>query len=277
MRLDDDLPEDDVLDLETEVEQDDDTPTDEQDGDEGDEPEGDADETLIGFEDEEPLQAEPENSTIRRLREQLDVEKRLRKEAQARAPKIEVGDKPTMEGCDYNEAKYDEEIEAWKARKVQAEEQAKQATATDDTGLADDSQAAHAEYTQQKAKLARPDFDQAQIAVETALSNAQQGVLVMASKNKAALVYALGKSPERLNALAEITNPIKLAIAVADMERNLKVQARRKAPAPEGRMRGGAPAGGAMSKEEARLAAQADKTGDRTALAKFRYEQRQKR
>lgn len=257
-----------VLDLEDEDLEQDETPEEEQQDDEpgDDEPE---DETLIGFDDEEPIQAEPENSVVRRLREQLETEKKLRKEAQSKVPKVEAGPKPTLESCDYDEDKYDAAILAWNERKV-AEAAAAQPSATQSEEARQDFDTDLAEYAQQKTKLARPDFDVAETIVTGKLNEVQQSVLVMASKNKAALIYALGKNPERLDTLASIQNPIKLAIAVSDMERSLKVQARRKAPEPEPRMKGGTPNNESGDKKLERLEKDADRTGDRTALLAYK-------
>lgn len=262
----------DVLDLEDELEDQGETPEDDdqQGADEGD----DADETLIGFEDEDPIQAEPENSVVRRLRDQLETEKKLRKEAQAKIPKVEVGNKPDLwEDCEGDPDKFEAALNAYNARKAAAEAEAARATTTNE-GARQEYNTELAEYAQQRTKIARPDFDVAETVVTTKLNEVQQSVLVMASKNKAALIYALGKSPERLDALASIENPIKLAVAINEMERSLKVQARRKAPDPEPRMRGGTPAGG-IGKTAEQLEKQADKTGDSSALIKHRYEQKQ--
>lgn len=266
-----DEPED-VLDLEDELDDQDETPEDEQqDAEEGD----DADETLIGFEDEDPIQAEPENSVVRRLRDQLETEKKLRKEAQAKIPKVEVGAKPDLwEDCEGDPDKFEKALDAWRDRKSAAEAEAAQVT-TANTGAREEFNTELAEYAQQKTKLARPDFDVAETVVTSRLNEVQQSVLVMASKNKAALIYALGKSPERLDTLAGIENPIKLAIAVGDMERSLKVQARKKAPDPEPRMRGGTPSPGSADAKEAKLIEQAQKSGDSSALIKYRYEKSQ--
>lgn len=232
----------------------------------------DGDDVLIGFDDEE-IPSEPENATMKQMREALREKDRLLREARARVPKVEVGEKPTLESCDFDEDRYDQAIDAWKARKAQAEaEQAPIASRSQEAEQ--DFGVEMVEYNQQKTKLGRPDFDVAETLVTDRLDPVQQSVLVLASKSKAALVYALGKSPERLEALASITNPIKLAIAVSDLERSLKVQARRKSPEPEPRMRGGTPT--ASSKKLDELEAEAERTGDRTKLIAARKAAKQK-
>lgn len=267
-----DEPED-ILDLDEEqIEQPDDPEAPENEEPEQPEDAGE-DDVLIGFGDDE-IAAEQETPTIRQMREALKDKDRRIKELQGKVPAKVLGPKPTMESLDFDEDKYDEAMAAWRALKAEVE--AEQAPAhTNVVAVQEEFNGDLVEYATQKTKLARPDFDTAETVVTTKLDPAQQSVLVMASKNKAALIYALGKSPEKLDALASITNPIKLAIAVSDLERSLKVQARRKAPEPEPRMRGSTPKGGG-SKAEARLAEVADKSGNASDLIKWRYEQKQR-
>jgi hypothetical protein len=69
---------------------------------------------------------EGESSTIKRLRERnREQTKQLReREAHRRAgsstAEIEIGPKPTLESCDYDEERYESELDAWKDRKVEA-------------------------------------------------------------------------------------------------------------------------------------------------------------
>lgn len=269
MRLDDDDQSDDVLDLDTEDQQDE-TPEDDDQQEGEDEQSDDADEDLIGFEDEDPIQPEPENATIRRMRAALADKEKLIKDLRGKVPAIEVGDKPTLESCDYDEERYDAEIDAWRQRKAEAEAQAQQPVSPTTQALEEESRSAHTEYTAQKAKLNRPDFEDAETAVTAALDNNQQGTIVMAVKNKAAFIYALGKRPERLEQLAEIKNPIKLAIAAYEMEKGLKVQARKKAPEPEPRMRGATPSHETGDKKLEKLEAEAERSGDRSKVIAYK-------
>lgn len=275
MHTDDNNQEDDVLELDTEAGEQDDTPDGDEQQDDDDSGDDGADETLIGFDDEEPIAADPENSVVRRLRDQLESEKKRRKEAEAKVPKIEVGKEPELEDFGYDEPKWKEAWRQWEARRIEVEAQSKVAEASHDSGR-EEFGAELAEYAQQKTKLARPDFDVAETVVTGRLNEVQQSVLVMASKNKAALIYALGKSPARLDALAEITNPIKLAVAINDMERSLKVQARKKAPEPEGRMKGGTPKNESGDKKLERLEKEAERTGDRTAINRYKRSLKEK-
>jgi uncharacterized membrane protein len=82
------------------------------------------DETVVAFDGEEP-EAEPENSTVRQMRQALrEKDKRIKELEQSSAPKpIEVGEKPTLASCDYDEDKFAEELEAFKDREAAAKRQ----------------------------------------------------------------------------------------------------------------------------------------------------------
>ena len=106
----------DVLELETELEADDQQV-------EGDEGEGSV-EDVIEFAEDGAAPAPESNSTIREMRQKLREAQReaaeLRK--QVKPQDLEIGEKPTLESCGYDEEAYDREVEEWKARKAQAQQ-----------------------------------------------------------------------------------------------------------------------------------------------------------
>lgn len=230
---------DDGLDDNTEVEtpeiEDTDDST-EEDGAEGDDDTSHdtSEEDEFVIEGDEPG-AEDESSTIRRLRQRIDDLTKTNKQLKGKVPP--AGPKPSLADFDYDEAKYDEAVDKWKAAK--AEEAA--AAPSDDAAevYRNQIEESRSEYRQQAAKLNVRDFDLAEARVIETLSEPQQAALLLAAKNKAAVVAALGKHPTRLAELAKIENPIKLAVAVSDIERNIKVNPRRTAPEPEPRQKGG--------------------------------------
>src|SRR5205814_1130297 len=109
---------------------------DDQDGDDTDATDPDDDgegeeETVIGFADETDDEDEDEdsdggNSVIRNLRAQLKEKTKRLRELETAAPtpaKIEVGPKPTLADCNYDEEAYEEQLDKWKADSAKAEEQ----------------------------------------------------------------------------------------------------------------------------------------------------------
>lgn len=267
-----DEPED-VLDLEEELDEQE-TPAGEeqQDADEG----GDADEEedfLLNVEDdaEEP---EPESGPMKRMREQLEAEKRRRKEAEAKIPKIEAGNKPDLwEDAEGDPDKFEALLDAWRDRKAAAEAQAQAATVPDTT-IRSEYEADHAEFVQQRTNLAkkRPDIDKAEAWFCDTFDSTQQSALLMSTRDKAGMILKLYRDRDAADKLATIGNPIKLGIAFYQQEeRYRKMQApRRKAPEPEPRMRGGTPSAETGDKKLAKMEKEADRTGDRTALINYK-------
>lgn len=274
--MDPENPED-VLDLEDEFEEEGETPEEQQGADEGDDADEGDEDLLLNVEDEEG-EPEPESGPMKRMREQLEAEKKRRKEAEAKIPKIEVGPKPDLwEDCEGDPDKFEAALDAWRQRKADAEAQAAEAAAPN-TSIRTEYEADHAVFVQQRAELAkkRPDVDQAEVWFCNTFDSTQQSALLMSTRDKAGMIVKLYRDRDTADKLATIVNPIKLGIAFREQEdRYRKMQApRRKAPDPEPRMRGGTPGGG-IGKTEEDLAKKADKTRDSSALVKHRYEQKQ--
>jgi hypothetical protein len=269
-QLDQDEPDDD---------QQDDDPAGGADGDdvEGGDDDGDPnvndendEETVVSFGDDAPeLDQEGDSSTIRNLRRELrEAKAKLREGAKPEPAKRELRAKPTSADHGYDDAAYEADLEKWFEEKAEVDQQNAQASERD-AAIQRDWQADVAKFETQKAELKFDDLPDAQEAVSTALDLAQQAVLVKAAENPALLMYALGKSPAKLNEIAKIKDPIKLAAAIAKMEGTVKVQKRRKGPTIDTPQRGS----GSIKSDDKRLAElekKADATGDRTELVAYR-------
>lgn len=256
----------------------------------GEEGEADIDEEAIG----EALKDDPTtNAAWAKLRKQKQEFKRLAlaKEAEARdlrarldaaqpaAAAIEVGAEPDPDNFDMFEAegkaKFKTEWAAWNQRKSEAEKQVRerQEAQTKDQQrwqgrVADVDTAAKA--------LKVKDQDEATSTFATTLSVVQQAIVLDGPEdaNEAALLrYALGANPAAAKKLAAISNPLRYAFAAAKLlYKDLKMTQRKpSAPPPERRVNSNARAG-ASGDQLARLQAEADKTGDRTKVAKFMRE-----
>lgn len=245
--------------------------------------EGDEDtEQDDGGEDEVDLELEGEDApseaddtpVIRTLRKQLREEKRRNRELSTQPPqqaKIEVGPKPTMEDpdVDWDQDKFAEKMTGWLQSKHNAEQQQK----AEEERAANTNKAWTAQlnkYEQAKARLMVPGKDELEEEALSKLSQVQQAIIVKHPRN-AEIMMALGKYPKRLNAISAVSDPVDFTYAVSDMARELKVTARRKAPEPEGIVRGGGqlsmtPA----SKKLEQLEKEAERTGDRTKIREYR-------
>jgi len=252
-----------VLELEDEVQ---DEP--EQEG--GDEPEGEEErsELEIAFEGEEAAPAsEGDNSVIREMRAKLrEKDRRIAElERGARPEKVEVGPKPTLESCEYDEERFETELDAWKGRKAQAERQEReeQERAKKDRDYWAERQRL---YETSKVKLGVADFD----AAETEVSNAlpvETMAIIMRTEKPAELVYALAKNPAKLDELSKL-NPLDAALMVGELRSKLTVRTR-KLPDPDRPVIGDATTNSA-DKELERLEREAEKTGDRTQVIAYK-------
>lgn len=190
------------------------------------------------------------------------------------APAIVVGAEPTIEGCDYDNERFSREFKAWHGRQQAAETEARKKQEAADTEKKA-WEARLANHGKLKSELRVKDYDDAQAAVEAALSVTQRGLIVHGAENSAQLEYALGKNPKTLRGMAAITDPVKFAFAVAKLETKLKVAPRKTAPIPERTVRGNASSTGAVDSQLDRLRAEADKTGDRSKVSAYLRQKQQ--
>jgi len=235
--------------------------------------------TVISFGDEAaPASQEQDNSVIRELRALAREQAKKLKELESTAPKAEtpkLPEKPTLESCDYDEEAFESGLTKWyeAKRKLEEAERAKEAELQQQQQAQQQRLAA---YQTRAAELKVKDFKDAEEEVVTKLSEAQQAILFGAD-DTAALVYALGKHPEKLKELASIKDPAKFAFAAAKLETQMKVTTRKPKVAPENAVAPGAGSlSGGADKTLDRLREEADKTGDRTKVAAYLRSMRNK-
>ena len=247
----------------------------------GDEPAGDqqddAGEVVVTLGDEPAPQPEEEANKapewVRELRKaNREKDRRIRElegklSAPAQQPQaVVVGEKPTLAGCDYDADDFEAKLSDWSDRKRQADEANRKQQ--EQTQQAEQQwQAKRQGYETEKADFrARcPAFDEAEEAVKDALNVTQQGLILHAIKNRAALVAALGASPKKLKELAGIADPILFTASIAVLEKELKVTPRKTAPLPEKQLRASAPGALVSSARLDELRAKAERSGDYTA------------
>jgi hypothetical protein len=240
------------------------------------EEEGEAEEVPSFGDDAEPQAAD--TGLVKHLRQQIKERDRRLAEVSAAVPKAEpivVGEKPKLADFDYDEEAFDKARDAWQERKEASERQQQTQTQAGEQ----EQQAWQAElhrYNESKSKLGFADISDAEENVKASLDTAQQAVLLMAADDPAKLMYALGKHPDRLAALAAETNPLKLAAKIARMEGQLKMVQRRKPPEPDTPERGsGKLSRVSADKTLAKLEAAAEKSGDRTELVAYKRKLRE--
>lgn len=289
-------PEDDNLVIETEIEGSE-TLNDDKETPPGNADAETAEELVVSIGDEpvskegEEFNGQPAPDWVKDLRRERKEDKRLIRELQEKlktnvapvAP-IEVGKRPTLADCEYDEELHEKKVDEWLKRKSEAEEQERKKVAA-----AQEAESAFKKTQENYAKAAAdlkkkvPTFDEAESAIKDAFSVAQQGMLLDLAKTPeeaALLTAAIGSNAKLLKDLSSIGNPVKFVSEVARIAAQVKT-APRKAPIPERQVRGNASVPGAVDSQLKRLEEEADRTGDRTKVAHYRRQlllkQREKR
>lgn len=250
------------LDSDLELETEDEIETDEQPN--GEVEEAETEEEVFGFGDEEgaaPAQ-ETESSVIRDLRRaNRELAKKIsRYERGSQAQPIEVGPKPTLESCDYDEERFETELDAWKEQKAKADRAEQEAEQRAEAERATWSEITAA-YDADKKALKVANYADAEEEVFSTLSEQTQALLMKSGKG-AQLVVALSRSPDKLQALSEM-NLADAAMMIGELRGKLQMTTR-KSLAPERRVTGNAgfASGGSSEKQLAKLKAKAEQTGD---------------
>ena len=238
-----------------------------------------AEEVVITIKGESPAPEEEEKQApewvknLRKSYRELQREKRELEEklkmvlpAPEQSP-VDPGKKPTLEACDYDSDKFENELANWFERRRQADEAvAKQRTKQQ--AEQESWQKKLEGYNQSKSGLKVSDFQDAEETVLESLSVTQQGIILQGAQNPAVMVYALGKNPKKAKELAEITDPVQFAFAVAKLETQLSVT-RKNLPPPEKRIVSNSGSGSSSVQLE-RLREEAARTGDYTKVMAFK-------
>lgn len=253
-------------------------------GDEGAEADG---ELVVSIGDETPEPGEEDEpakpwvnelrrnyrQTQKRLREIEAENARLKGAGGAPSAPVAVGEEPTLpEFADAEAiATFKKDWAAWNQRKAEAERQAAERQAAEKRAEEEWSKKRQSYESAKAALVAKmPTYEEAEDAVREALSVAQQGMLLKGCAKPELFVAAIGKSPKRLKELAAITDPVEFCFACGRLEKEVKVQPRKAAPAPERRVTGNVAGAAAVDNHLAKLEAEADRTGDRTKVAAYR-------
>lgn len=191
-------------------------------------------------------------------------------------PEMQIGEKPTLENCDYDADMFAEKLLEWNEKKRQVDQQAAQKRKAQEDAEKEWNDKLHG-YNAAKQKLKLSDYDEAEFTVQESLDPTQQGIIIHGSENPAVLVYALGKNPGKVKELAAIKDPVKFSFAVSKLEAQLKVTSKKSVPSPEKIITGSSGSiSGSSDKTLERLRAEAQKTGDMSKLMAYKQQLRKK-
>lgn len=203
------------------------------------------------------------------VRRNKELEAKLRTNTTETKP-VTLGPKPSIKDpdIDYDEDKFQAALDKWYEDKSKVDKANADAQAALDAEQKE-WQSTLTAYTKAKAELKVKNFEDYEAVVQDVLSQTQQGIILKGCKNPAIVVYALGTNPKKAKELASITDPVKYAFAVANLEKDMKVTSR-KAPSPEKTVRGSGSSSGAVDSTLERLRAEAERTGDYTKVMRYK-------
>jgi hypothetical protein len=234
----------------------------------------------IGEEAPPPEDHTPAPEWVRELRKTNRELQRQNRELQSKLQiqptenkPVAIGTKPKLEDHDYDADKYEEALTDWFERKRQADD----VNAKQQAEVMNQQKAWQAKldgYGKAKAELRVRDYEEAEAVAQEVFSITQQGVILQGAENPALVVYALGKNPKKAKELADVSDPVKFAFAVAKLEKELKVTNRRAAPAPERIVSGTGRSSGAVDSTLERLREEAARTGNMTKVIQYRQQKR---
>ena len=233
------------------------------------------------------IESADDTPLIKRMRERLRQEAREKREAKQEAERLkklvpqqtsERGPKPTLESCGWDEDAFERAVLEWNGKK--SEETRRTEAAREAALKAQEAWSNRVTNFQAKAKEILPNFDS--VAQEVAdhfgdddAGNTAKAILIYADDPR--LIAALKNSPAKLAELVALKNdPTALAIAVGELKGKIKTMPRRAAPPPETVSKGGAPSNNTTDKELERLEREADRTGDRSAVIRYKRSLREK-
>lgn len=234
----------------------------------GDAPETENNDVVVSFGDDQDDKPQ-DSSTIKKMRETISTQNRQIKDLKKTQAKTDempaLGAKPTLEGSDYDEDKFSDDLNKWHDEKREHEnvEQAKNdALEQQDKawkGRVD-------EYRSGFTAFESDDVDEAEATVKGVLSDMQHNTLIETfGKGAAPLIVGLAADDDRLEELSKIKSIARFIAAATRLEMSMKVTPRKPSTSPESSVSG---SGGSNMGDTTldKLEAEADKTGNRSAI-----------
>jgi len=202
---------------------------------------------------------------IQELRKKLEGDKKV-EEADELPPK------PILKDFEWVEEDHQKALDVWVEKKIAFEKKQEKKKQQEENEKAEVGKIVE-NYKNSIKALNLPDYEQYEIEVSDVLSKKQQDAILGGCNNPALIVATLAKNPKRLEALKNLGDTTKFAIALGHLEKEIGMMKRTttKAP-PEKPLGGGGGSGGGGSGLKAKLAQlrdNADKTGKRDEVIRF--------
>ncbi len=240
--------------------------------------EAEQEEVSITFGDDKPEEEEKHDTDlVRHLRktnrEQAKAIKEFKKANVKTDDETPLGARPTFEGSDYDEDKFSDALSEWNDSKRKFESSEKE---EEDKKIKDQESfdAKGNAYTEAKKAFNQDEFEEAEAAVKSKLSETQVKILIHSfGDGTAKLVAGLGSNPKRLEELSKITDHILFAVAAQKLESSMKMTPKRTPKnVPESKLGGNSSSSAGANIEK--LKEQAQNTGNYTAYYAAKREQK---
>ncbi len=191
----------------------------------------------------------------------------------------QLGAKPTLEACEFDSERFENEYAAWTEKKIaidlQRREQVQQEEILQQTWQ---EKVSGYEAKKTSVRTIAPDFDDAEEVCKDVLSNVQQVIIVKNARDPAKLVLEIGRNPELAAKLGNITDPVEFTYQIATMEAKMATKSPTKStPAPDKPLRAsGGVSGGLSGNKLEQLRAEAEKTGNYDKVYAYRKQMKDK-
>lgn len=192
----------------------------------------------------------------KRIRE---LEERL---AQGSAPQSDdPGKEPELEDFDYDADAFKAAYRDWTAKKVEADKRKEERRKAQEEIEREWSEVIE-KHQKEAAKFDKSAMAEAVAELEGVLPQDRRAMIIDMPGDTAALTLALGSRPEKLRQLASIKSQVKFIAALADFQKEIKVQSKKTPPPPERTISGSGKSPGATANNLDKLKAEAEKTGN---------------
>lgn len=206
---------------------------------------------------------------IRNENRELKRQQREWQQSQGQSQQQGLREKPTLDAHEYDSDAYEDDYAAWLGEKTQHDTQMQAETAK--YQKYDDGYKTSVDAVRAKV----PEYDEIEQSIVDALPLQRQAMIKMMTDNPARMVVALGKSPNKLQALSELDD-MQFAKQIVLMEANMSNPKQNSTkPKPTSHKLQGS-SGGNGDAQLAKLEAAADKSGDRSAIYAYKKAQRNK-
>ena len=200
------------------------------------------------------------------IKQNRELAERLsRPQAESPIENVQLSE-PTLEECGFDTTIYSKKMRTYVAEEIKR-------NSKEDEGR-EHVRRVSEKYQAKRKQINKNDYDVAETLVSSALSLAQQGVILEGCEDPAAFVYALGSKPDLIKQLSSIRNQTNFAFAVANIENGLKKEGKEGKPllTPDTPNKGSAV--GNSDSELERLRSIAAKTNDYTNVIAYKRSRR---